>query len=553
MSEAITITEPPASPSGWRIFFRRMFDREQIVALPSPTVDPIARRSGSAGGYRGAEISRLNLDFGAPRSTADNEIRRSLATMRARSRVLERDNDYARRILRAFEDNILGDLGVGLEMNVTEGADRDTLAETIIKRAWAKAGTRRFWTPSGRMSRRQSYGVAMRSIVRDGDVLIHLLRNWSDSPYRFGIEVIEGDLLDEETNRVLTNGNEVRLGVETDPAGRVVAYWMRERHPDDSLSSSSRKSLEVKRHSARDYLLPFKHERSGQSRGVPWMASSLEGLNMIDGYNEAVLTFVRAQAAKMGFFERTGEGQKYEGEGKSGEGEYIFEAAPGVIPQLPPGVTFKPWEGEAAPDYAAKNKSFLRKVASGVNLSYATISNDLESVNFSSIRFGEGEERDSFRVDQQWWIDEVEQPVFEAWLETALLAGALRAEPAGRPLPFDKFDKFNAAVWQPRTWDYVDPKVDVGADIDAINANLISRDRVIRRRSGIDPAQMDAEIKASNERARAAGHIIGTISGQYVDADGSPIIDKARAAQIEAEIAATKAGVKAATKTDPDK
>lgn len=496
--------------------------------------------------YRSGEYSRLNLDFRAPRSTANAEIRQSLATMRAKGRALERDNDYARRILAAFEDNILGEHGVGLELGITEadGTSRDQAAERIIKRHWKLAGKARFWTPSGRISRRAAAGIILRSIVRDGDVLIHLVRNWAKSPYRFAVEIIEGDLLDEESNQVLANGHEIRLGVEYDTAGTVVAYWMRERHPDDILGSFSRKTLEVKRYDARDYIHPFRRERAGQSRGVPWLNSSIEGLNMIGGYNEAVLTYVRAQAAKMGFFEKENGAPNYEGDKKTSEGEFVFEAAPGVIPQLPEGVKFKAWDAEAAPDYAAKLKGFLRQVASGVNLSYATVSNDLESVNFSSIRFGEGEERDTFRVMQQWWISEVEEPIFEAWLESALLAGALRPESGGRPLPFEKFDKFNAPSWQPRTWDYVDPKVDVDADIAAINHNLTSRDRVIRARHGIDPAEMDREIQTSNERAKKAGHIIGTVSGQYVDADGSPIIDKMRAKEIDAKVAALKAGAK---------
>ena len=93
-----------------------------------------------------------------------------------------------------------------------------------------------------------------------------------------------------------------------------------------------------------------------------------------------------------------------------------------------------------------------------LDVSYNFLANDLENVNYSSIRTGVLDERDAWRELQNWMIKHFLEPVFEKWLEMALLTQAL-------PLPFSKFDKFNASTWQTRGWAWVDPKKDMESNI----------------------------------------------------------------------------------------
>jgi len=58
--------------------------------------------------FDAATTDRLLADWISMRGTADDELRWSLAKMRARARDLERNNGIARHFLRALATNVIG-------------------------------------------------------------------------------------------------------------------------------------------------------------------------------------------------------------------------------------------------------------------------------------------------------------------------------------------------------------------------------------------------------------------------------------------------------------
>jgi capsid protein len=60
--------------------------------------------------------------------------------------------------------------------------------------------------------------------------------------------------------------------------------------------------------------------------------------------------------------------------------------------------------------------------------------------------------------------------------------------------------------WSTPRWDYVNPKDDVKADVDAIGAGLLSPSEALRRR-GYKPEQVFAEIGRDFEALEASGAI----------------------------------------------
>jgi capsid protein len=93
--------------------------------------------------------------------------------------------------------------------------------------------------------------------------------------------------------------------------------------------------------------------------------------------------------------------------------------------------------------------------------------------SFSSIRSGTLEERDRWAADQEWFIGAFMEPVYMAWLQMALLSGAI-VMPNGAALPANKLAKFSRHEWQPRRWEWVDPVRDMEAKIMAVKAGLMS-------------------------------------------------------------------------------
>jgi len=185
---------------------------------------------------------------------------------------------------------------------------------------------------------------------------------------------------------------------------------------------------------------------------------------MLDGYAEAELVAARTGAAKMGFF------TKKTPEGWTGEidedGNLPVDASPGTIEELPTGVDFKSWDNNHPNSgYGDFVKSCLRGVATSLGISYNALSNDLEGVNYSSIRAGVLEEREVWKAVQRFLIEHVLEPIFEEWLTFELMSGRLG-------LPFDKFWKFNVPDFKGRRWAWVDPKKDMEAAILAIQHRI---------------------------------------------------------------------------------
>jgi lambda family phage portal protein len=221
----------------------------------------------------------------------------------------------------------------------------------------------------------------------------------------------------------------------------------------------------------------FLPERPGQTRGVTWFASALMRLHMLQGYEEAEVVRARASSALMGFI------QSPEGEligDEIYEGQRVSEFTPGVFKYLAPG------ESVTVPDLNAPDgqlepftRSMLRAVAAGVGVSFESISKNFSESNYSSSRLSLLEERDTYRVLQRSMIENFHQPVFEAWLEMAVLSGALNL-PGYETNP----DRYRASRWIPRSWEWVDPQREVEAYKTAVRCGFKTLGQVISEQGG---------------------------------------------------------------------
>ena len=440
--------------------------------------------------YSGATISRLTNDWLSPVTSADQEIRSSLSRLRGRCRELERNNDYVRRFLTGLESNVLGHAGIGLQMKITENGGRpDALANDLIEKAWRDWSRREVCTVTGRMTWFEVQRLVLRSTARDGDCIVRMIRDAKG----FRLQLLEGDRLDINFNMDrLASGNEVRMGVEIDRFGKPVAYHLLDKHPADvSVVQAKRERIP-----AEQVIHPFITDCIAQTRGTPWMVSAMTRLQMLGAYEEAELTAARVAASKMGFLVKE-RADGYVGDVDE-QGNPLMEISPGVIEELPMGTSFQSWN----PDHPVGNysdfvKSCLRGIAAGLGVSYNMISNDLEGVNYSSIRAGLMDEREFYKAIQRWFVDTVVTPVFESWLETNILNGTIN-------LPAAKLEKFNAPDWKPRRWAWVDPEKDINAQIKAVENHFKSKRQVISE-SGGDIEDVFKDIKRDEELAEDVG------------------------------------------------
>ena len=368
--------------------------------------------------YSAASINRLSSDWATSILSADSELYNDLRVLRARSRELCMNNDYARRFLKRTSTNVIGANGIKLQVRARDNAgnflrDINTHIEEQFH-LWTKVGN---CTVDGRLSWIDAQKLFLESVARDGEVIVRMVRKF-DNQHSFALQFLEADHLDEQLNEVLTDGRYIRMGIEFDKWNRPIAYHLLEKHPGE-VQQSFKLEKKYQRIPAKDIIHGFLLERPSQSRGVPWMHSAMSRLRMLGAYEEAELVAARVSAAKMGFFVSP------DGAGYSGidgdNGAPVMEADPGTFEQLPSGMDVRMFDpNHPSNNFAAFEKTILRGIASGLDISYNTLANDLEDVNFSSIRHGSLEDRDSWKLLQNWMIEHFCGPVFENWLLMAM-------------------------------------------------------------------------------------------------------------------------------------
>src|SRR5271154_5131633 len=133
--------------------------------------------------YSAAALGNLLNDWITSNTASDQEARTGLRVIRNRTRALERDDDYTRKFLRDLEGNVIGHQGFKLSMKVksTRGKLNKTLNKAIedAYKEWRKPGN---YDVSGRLSGVEGDKLILRSVARDGDCLVRMVRGY-DNPF----------------------------------------------------------------------------------------------------------------------------------------------------------------------------------------------------------------------------------------------------------------------------------------------------------------------------------------------------------------------------------
>lgn len=243
----------------------------------------------------------------------------------------------------------------------------------------------------------------------------------------------------------------------------------------------------------------FSAELIGQKRGLPWLATGLFRVKQMGAFEDAAVVNARVGAAKMGVIEYA------EGYGPEADDEpEEITAEAGEFITLPNGAKLNKFDPlYPTGEFASFMKQCLRSMAAGGGVSYHNLAQDLEGVNFSSIRQGTLDEREHFKERQEELSDDLCGPVVDAWLPRALLGG-LVIQDNGVPLPANKIDRYSAYELQGRRWPWIDPRADMDAAQAAKN-NLLASPGSLIREQGRDPSAVWKEIGAEIAEMKAAG------------------------------------------------
>lgn len=464
--------------------------------------------------FASAKIDRLTADWLTTNNAIDQELRSDLDRLRMRSRQLSKDNDYARKFLNMVVRNVVGHSGFTLQARAEDAPNTpDNLARAAIEThfsRWARLGV---CDVTGRMSFPDIQRLVMRMVARDGEALVLEQRGAAaGNKYGYALQVLDVARLDTTMNLAATKGrNSIVMGVEMNEFQRPVAYWLFEKNPGSPHGGGNRVRVDAQH--VMHFYLP---DHAEQSRGIPWLHTAMIRLHNLRGYEEAAVIAARIGASKMGFF-TSPDGNAADVATDSQDGEFMTEATPGEFSVIPSGWSFESFN----PDYPHQQygefvKAALRGISSGLDVSYNSLANDLEGVNYSSIRSGVLEERDQWMTMQGWFIESFMVRVFDNWLEMGLSHGAI-TQVNGSALPMAKFEKFSAHRWQGRRWQWVDPMKDIEAARLAVRSG-VSSPQAIAAQTGVDFEDMLSDI-AAFERAVADA---GVTSISYAESRTAP-------------------------------
>jgi lambda family phage portal protein len=451
-------------------------------------------------GFESATIDRLTADWTGTEASIDETLKKQLPMLRKRARDLAINNDYAKRYLALVRNNVIGPNGIQLQSRVTKprGAPDDG-ANRQIESAWKEWSKPGVCTVDGGLSWIDAQCLFVESVARDGECLVRKITGpEAGNDFGFALQFIDIGHLEVTHNRDLGDGRRIHMGIEIDKFGRPIAYHLSK---NPALNAANYHLVETERVPASEIIHGFQATRPGQSRGFPALAVTMTRLKMLGAYEEAEVIAARIGASKMGFYQ-SGDADGYEGDGEDEVGNLMSEVEPGALEQLPDGVTFQAFDPQhPTTAFGPFIKTMLRGAASGLGVSYNSLANDLEGVNFSSIRQGALEERDQWRGWQRWASETLHGSCFPEWLKFSLLyqkIGAIKA---------DRLDDLNKPTWQPRGWQWVDPAKEIKAHKEAVDLSVKSRSDIAREQ-GRDFVDTVAELAREKEILESAGLLV---------------------------------------------
>ena len=389
--------------------------------------------------------------------------------LRDQARHLYENDPIARRVVDSITANMIGD---GIKPIAESQSDllRDITQKYLDR-----------WVNCTECDFDQSHSIVglqsliVRALVRDGAVFVHKVYN----KRMLQIQVLEADYLDVWSNYETDRGGEVRNGIEFDRFGRIIAYHLYERHPDDmlhglqletpdprSISTGYRgRGGKVIRIKAEDICHIRRIDRPNQMDGHSWLAPALLKLWDLREYEEAKLIQQKIQCSFTGFIEDNFSLSEEEREDLLGESQdddpLTRSVRPGTIEELPVGKTVN-FPTPSSTQNEAFVERCLRSIAGAMGVSYE-IFNDYSQVNFSSGRMG------FLEMDRQMkhFSKTILMPQFfekiNKWIEDHLVY--IGKIPWGSDLTIK---------WTLPVREMIDPDKEVGTIMKMMAANLIS-------------------------------------------------------------------------------
>lgn len=438
------------------------------------------------GGFRAARNGRLSAAMEQDRRHLNSAIMAGGEQLRARSRFHTRENSL---LIGGKETWSAFAIGTGLAPNVLDVKPTAKRALQKWFNAWAKK-----CDFDGRTTFFGLQALVDQEVFEAGEAFIRLVRSEA-RPLR--LQLITSEQLPYNVAVTPESGNEIRLGIEFNPAGERVAYHFFKAHPGDTTRMTADGST-TQRIPASEILHVYRVEQPGQLRGIPRTRGALLPAHKLADYDDATL-------------ERAGVGSKFAvaitkdssdretmaGAENHGDGSATFDIEAGTVFELEPGEKIETVDPpDPGDNYDKFRYAQQTRGCAAMGTPYAETTGDVKAANFSSIRTGRQPFKRKVNQHQQFWIvPQFCDPVWEAALADALLRGDV-ALPRGAARTVATYSNVD---WVPDAWEYVSPKEEAEAQVILADNLLKPRSKIVAEQGG-DPEETDELIAADQAR-----------------------------------------------------
>ncbi|EHH7668528.1 phage portal protein [Salmonella enterica] len=415
----------------------------------------------------------------------NSAIKGSAYRLYNQGRTLALNTSIGSRYTQHVIDQVVG-TGLMPKTFILKGKKLDVEANTNIENVfWRWAGSQKRFSRNGKVNFLECLKMMEKERVMGGDAFLVLHEEGKD----LQVSVYGADAVDWADCRKLDNGNVVYQGIEYDPdSHRPVAYWFRRRDLLTQTFNGDRYRVEA------EYVLHYYIPATAEAlRGVTDFLPVIKDIAHMDAFRETAIIQKRVAASSMGFIERP---KEEGGEIDTGEEtvyhdtDVVTDFEPGTIQELPAGATIKTMQAsQGGDDFEKFNEAMLTAISMGLSSYKTALTGDTSSVNYSAARFGSLMERNRFKGHQDRLIDTVVMPLFEAFLNHAVLHSKIN-------IRMTQIESVltSTSVIRPK-YESVDPIKDINAEVMLIEKGLKSKSSVIMER-GEDPVQVFKEIEA---------------------------------------------------------
>lgn len=452
--------------------------------------------------YEAGEVNRFHHKW-IPVNDKDQEnmdkTERDL--IRARARWLERNSDMANAAITAIERNVVS-TGIHLQAR-TDNEQLNKQIEQLFER-WCRSDN---CDITGQQNFYELQRMILRRKMVDGEILVKkVMSSKRTGTVPFKLQAIRADMLD---NSLMygKNGNVIRSGIELNDVLKPVAYWIEQKTPDGYTT------LDPKRIPAEDILHIWSKKYPDQIRGVSDLAVSIKRIKDTDEYLDAETIAAKIAACFSIFIIKP---QLQVGRNfhlKDKDGRPLTRVNPGMITELGPGEDIK----VAQPGRTSSTaKEFVnvheRLIGSGLGLSYEMMSRDFNHSSYSAARQGNLEDRKTFEPMQDWLIEHFCKPVYEAFLDAAVLAGEIDL-----PGYWDDKERYQKSEWVAPGWASIDPTKETDADFKSLQNGMLTLSQQCAEH-GYDWRDQLDQMAREKEYAESLGLVLNIHTPEAVQA-----------------------------------